>query len=115
MDLSGCFIQGTLVTVSRPPGQSTSTDSLCSKPSWLDEPSQETPWLAPERYASPATRSQLQVPIESVPIGSRVLTKNPNRFEVDPQPEPDQATWASFRSPQREAMVASRSDQFLGT
>jgi hypothetical protein len=29
-----------------------------------------------------------------VPIGSRVPTKNPNRFEVDPQPEPDHATWA---------------------
>jgi hypothetical protein len=78
------------------PGQSTSTDSLWSNPSWLDEPSQETPWLAPERYASVATRSQLQVPIESVPIGARVPTKNPNRFEVDPQPEPDQATWAKL-------------------
>ncbi|MCY2997165.1 MAG: hypothetical protein NT168_03560 [Planctomycetota bacterium] len=96
MDLSGCFIEGTLVTVSSLPGQSTSTDSLWSDPSWLDEPSQETPWLAPERYASVATRSQLQVPIESVPIGSRVPTKNPNRFEVDPQPEPDQATWAKL-------------------
>jgi len=90
----GCFIEGTLVTVSSLPGQSTSTDSLWSDPSWLDEPSQETPWLAPERYASVATRTQLQVPIESVPIGARVPTKNPNRFEVDPQPEPDQATWA---------------------
>jgi hypothetical protein len=29
-----------------------------------------------------------------VPIGSRVPTKNPNRWEVDPQPEPDQATWS---------------------
>ena len=29
-----------------------------------------------------------------MPIGSRVPTKNPNRFEVDPQPEPDEATWA---------------------
>jgi hypothetical protein len=36
------------------------------------------------------------VPIESVPIGARVLTKNPNRFEVDPQPEPDQASWAKL-------------------
>ena len=90
----GFFIEGTLVTVSRLPGQSTSTDSLWSDPSWLDEPSQETPWFAPEHYASVATRSQLQVPIESVPIGSRVPTKNPNRLEVDPQPEPDQATWA---------------------
>jgi hypothetical protein len=43
-----------------------------------------------------ATRSQLQVPIESVPIGARVPTKNPNRFEVDPQPEPDQASWAKL-------------------
>ncbi|MFM8401967.1 MAG: hypothetical protein ACKOAH_29425 [Pirellula sp.] len=43
-----------------------------------------------------ATRLQLQVPIESVPIVARVPTKNPNRFEVDPQPEPDQATWAKL-------------------
>jgi hypothetical protein len=51
-----------------------------------------------------ATRSQLQVPIESVPIGARVPTKNPNRFEVDPQPEPDQATCAKF------SITAERSD-----
>ena len=94
VDHSGCFIEGTVVTVSSLPGQSTSMHSLWSYPSWLDEPSQETPWLAPERYASVATRTELLVPIESVPIGSRVPTKNPNRFEVDPQPEPDQATWA---------------------
>jgi hypothetical protein len=31
-----------------------------------------------------------------VPIGSRGSTKNPNRSEVDPQPEPDQATWAKL-------------------
>jgi len=72
-----CFIEGTLVTVSSLQSQSTSTDSLWSDPSWLDEPSQETPWLARERYASVATRMQLQVPIESVPIGARVPTKNP--------------------------------------
>jgi len=80
----GCFIEGTLVTVSRLPGQSTSTDSLWSDPSWLDEPSQETPWLAPERYASVATPTQLQVPIESVPIGSRVPTKNPQPLRGRP-------------------------------
>jgi len=90
----GCFVEGTLVTVSSLPGRSSPSDSLWSDPSWLDEPSPETPWLAPDRYASVATRTELQVPIESVPIGARVPTKNPNRFEVDPQPEPDQATWA---------------------
>jgi hypothetical protein len=31
-----------------------------------------------------------------VPIGARVPTKNPNRWEVDPEPEPDQATWAKL-------------------
>jgi hypothetical protein len=31
-----------------------------------------------------------------VPIGARVPTKNPNRFEIDPQPEPDQASWAKL-------------------
>ena len=31
-----------------------------------------------------------------MPIGARVPTKNPNRLEVDPQPEPDQATWAKL-------------------
>ena len=34
--------------------------------------------------------------IESLPIGSRVPTKNPNRWEVDPQPEPDETTWAKL-------------------
>ncbi|MFZ4083868.1 MAG: hypothetical protein ACOYKN_21765 [Pirellula sp.] len=31
-----------------------------------------------------------------MPIGARVPTKNPNRFEVDPQPEPDQANWVKL-------------------
>jgi hypothetical protein len=35
-------------------------------------------------------------PIETLPIGVRVPTKNPNRWEVDPQPEPEQATWAKL-------------------
>jgi hypothetical protein len=76
-------------------GVSASSKAPWSNPSWLDEPSQETPWLASERYATVATRTELQVPIESVPIGARVSTKNPNRWKVDPQPEPDQATWAN--------------------
>ena len=33
---------------------------------------------------------------ETRPIGARVPTKNPNRWEIDPQPEPDQATWAKL-------------------
>ena len=41
-------------------------------------------------------RSGVQPPIESLPIGSRVPTRNPKRFEVDPQPDPEQATWAKL-------------------
>jgi hypothetical protein len=62
------------------------------------------PWLSPDRYSSVATRTQQLVPIESLPIGARVPTKNPNRWEVDPQPEPDQHTWA------RLSITVERSD-----
>lgn len=41
-------------------------------------------------------RTELQVPLESVPSGARVPTKNPNRWEVNPEPEPEQATWAKL-------------------
>ncbi|MFN7730566.1 MAG: polymorphic toxin-type HINT domain-containing protein, partial [Pirellula sp.] len=92
----GCFVAGTPVTVSSLPGIAPRIDSHWSDPSWLDEPSQELPWLAPERFATVATRTEQLVPIESLPIGARVPTKNPNRWEVDPQPEPEQATWAKL-------------------
>jgi hypothetical protein len=92
----GCFVAGTPVTVSSLPGIAPRIDSHWSDPSWLDEPSQELPWLTPDRYATVATRSEQPVPIESLPIGARVPTKNPNRWEVDPQPEPEQATWAKL-------------------
>jgi hypothetical protein len=62
----------------------------------MAESLQEITILSPERPGSVATQTHLQVPIESVPIGARVPTKNPNRWEVDPQPEPDQATWAKL-------------------
>jgi hypothetical protein len=42
------------------------------------------------------TLVQRKVPIESLSIGSRVPTKNPNRWEIDPQAEPDPATWAKL-------------------
>ncbi|MEI8214239.1 MAG: hypothetical protein WCI02_18990, partial [Planctomycetota bacterium] len=92
----GCFVAGTQVTVSSLPGIAPSIDSHWSDPSWLDAPNQEMPWLTPDRYSSVATRPQQLVPIESLPIGARVPTKNPNRWEIDPQPEPDQATWAKL-------------------
>ena len=42
-----------------------------------------------------ARQKRLLVPIEEVPLGARVPTKNPKPWEVDESlPEPDQETWA---------------------
>jgi hypothetical protein len=39
--------------------------------------------------------SLLQLPIEQIPIGARIPTKNPRPWETDDSlPEPDQSTWA---------------------
>jgi hypothetical protein len=41
------------------------------------------------------TASTLQIPIEQVPLGARVPTKNPRRWEFDDSlAEPDQGSWA---------------------
>ena len=41
------------------------------------------------------TASTLQIPIEQVPLGARVPTKNPRRWEFDDSlAEPDQGPWA---------------------
>jgi len=109
-----CFIEGTLVTVSSLPGQSTSTDSLWSDPSWLDEPSQETPWLAPERYASVATRSQLQVPIESVPMERVFRPRTPTASKSTRSPSLIKRRGPSCRSPQRVAMAALSTPRSFG-
>ena len=78
----GCFVAGTQVTVSSLPGIAPSIDSHWSDPRWLDAPNQELPWLTPDRYSSVATRTQKLVPIESLPIGARVPTRNPNRLSL---------------------------------
>ena len=45
----------------------------------------------------PTVSSLLQIPIEQVPLGSRVPTKNPRPWDYDfSLPEPDAETWKRF-------------------
>jgi hypothetical protein len=92
----GCFIRGTPVLVSALPGKSFSEDFLWSDLQWLNDSAPENPWLAYQQETSAATLERIQVPIESLPIGARVPTKNPNRWEVQNLPEPEEATWAKL-------------------
>ncbi|XZE18180.1 polymorphic toxin-type HINT domain-containing protein [Pirellulaceae bacterium SH449] len=42
-----------------------------------------------------ALQTSLHIPIEQIPLGARIPTKNPKPWEYDDSlPEPDQATWA---------------------
>ena len=80
----GCFVADTPVTVSEWPSLVELRNSYDSTRSWSGESS------------SSGTLVQRKVPIESLSIGSRVPTKNPNRWEIDPQAEPDPATWTKL-------------------
>jgi len=58
---------------------------------WLDDASQSSLSGAAVAVASSRT---LQLPIEHIPLGARVPTKNPKPWERDNSlPEPDEATW----------------------
>jgi hypothetical protein len=80
----GCFVADTPVTVSEWPSLVELRNSNSSTRSWSGESGRS------------GTLVQRKVAIESLSIGSRVPTKNPNRWEVAPQAEPDPATWAKL-------------------
>ena len=80
----GCFVGATPVTVSEWPSLVELRNSNSSTRSWSGESGRS------------GTLVQRKVAIESLSIGSRVPTKNPNRWEVAPQAEPDPATWAKL-------------------
>ncbi|MEI7462033.1 MAG: hypothetical protein WCK15_21790 [Pirellula sp.] len=93
----GCFVAGTLVTLSDIPRSEASDDALWSDLAW-----QETPYLNPSTsLKTTATLTSLLdsprrmlVPIEQVPIGARVPTKNPRPWEYDDSlPDPVQSEW----------------------
>jgi hypothetical protein len=90
----GCFVAGTPVLLSAMPINSRIEEGLWSNTGeWFldykDERELESGLLQTER--------QLLIPIQDVPLGARVPTKNPRHWEVDDAfPEPDQTTWAKL-------------------
>ena len=105
--LGGCFVAGTLVTLSDMPRSQAADDDVWSMddPVWHGTPYRDSaPNSATKTLSQTATitsllasPSRMMVPIEQVPLGARVPTKNPKPWEYDDSlPEPDQATWVKM-------------------
>ena len=93
----GCFVAGTPVTLSELPTTSQLQEALWSNDSFLTDITDQFSGGTALLQAAPATKQTVQVAIEDVPLGARVPTKNPNRWDYDDSlPEPDEVTWARF-------------------
>ncbi|MFN8742222.1 MAG: hypothetical protein ACK5YR_20020, partial [Pirellula sp.] len=113
-----CFVAGTPVTISQLPFSESRERSLWTNSSWLeDEPIVDfllsrsaleiSEVVDGAGSASAKVRSvnsnfvdydpRFFVPIENVPLGARVPSKNPKRWEYDTQfPEPNEKSWKRF-------------------
>ncbi len=105
--MGGCFVAGTLITLSDMPRSQAADDDVWSMddPVWHGTPYPDSaPNSATITLTQTATITSLLasprrmlVPIEQVPLGARVPTKNPKPWEYDDSlPEPDQATWVKI-------------------
>ena len=94
----GCFVAGTLVTVCEMPYSEARETALWSETDWLDEPLNFG--LREEHEVSQISTinaKRLLIPIEQVPIGARVPTKNPRPWEYDDSlPDPVQCEWSKI-------------------
>ncbi|XZE18362.1 hypothetical protein SH449x_003652 [Pirellulaceae bacterium SH449] len=115
----GCFVAGTPVTVSSLPYSAERESSLWKETDWLDSYNHSYSLrpasgrgvggegLAVKNHLlhskSPLAlqtspfplQTSLHLPIDQIPLGARIPTKNPKPWEYDDSlPEPDQATWA---------------------
>ena len=93
--LGGCFVSGTLVTLSAIPRDEALESAIWNGDELVYE---ELNWVSRSgsstEVALPVTSRSLQVAIEEVPIGARVPTKNPKPWEYDDSlPDPVQDTW----------------------
>ena len=98
----GCFVSGTLVTLSDLPRDQAAHNALWSDPVWHGTPyrdsspeSRDTTLSKTATIASLlASPRRMLVPIEQVPLGARVPTMNPRPWEYDDSlPDPVQADW----------------------
>ncbi len=90
----GCFVPGTLVTLSALPHDEPTQSAVWGNDLFLNDLTDHAGGTA--LLEAPArTAMTLQIPIEDVLLGARVPTKNPRPWEYDDSlPEPDEATWS---------------------
>lgn len=89
----GCFVAGTPVLLSGMPLFPSIDNELWSNASeWFLQHNDDVE-LEPSRLQ---TEKRLLIPIQDVPLGARVPTKNPRPWEVATTPEPDSNTWAKI-------------------
>ena len=102
----GCFVAGTLVTLSDMPRSQSADDAVWSSdPVWPGTPYRDSAAYSSNIAPSPtatitsllSSPRRMLVPIEQVPLGARVPTKNPKPWEYDASlPEPVQSEWAKI-------------------
>ena len=112
----GCFVAGTPVALAAlPQGWQGASGDPWAETTWLESfLAEEREFSAPLAMPAPeaaalAVAAELaaavRIAIEQVPVGARVQTRNPRRWEYDDSlPEPDEATWAKL------SLTVQRSD-----
>ena len=89
----GCFVP---VTLSDMPQDEQLQSALWANDSFLDDITDSRGGIA-LLEAPTKTATTFKIPIEDVPLGARVPTKNPRPWEFDDSlPEPVQETWAKI-------------------
>jgi hypothetical protein len=91
LGLVGCFTEGTLVSLSSIPLHSSHNPR---RSLWRDFGEGNNLFETDSDGISPAVSTALKLPIECVPIGSKIATKNPRPWDVDASlPVPEESTW----------------------
>jgi hypothetical protein len=94
---NSCFVAGTLVNLSSLPRDLESESNLWSNDDWDMRSNEEdgTSTTSVLRFSAIAAPSRILIPIEQVPLGARVPTKNPRPWEYDDSlPDPIREQWA---------------------
>ena len=96
-----CFVAGTLVTLSELPRQFENESTLWANDEWDVEAyeNQSELSLSPAGSSRLATLSPIRtlLPIEQVPLGARVPTKNPESWDYDfSLPDPVRESWVKI-------------------
>jgi hypothetical protein len=89
----GCFVSGTPVLLTGMPLDSLSESKLWNEAQDWSAEAVKNPELDGSSLGIIVDK-KLVTPIQHVPLGARIATRNPRRWEVDQAPEPNKETWA---------------------